>query len=42
MTILALSWPAAYLASVIVAVVGLFFCVSTWQILKTGREDRVR
>lgn len=37
MTILALSWPAAFLAGVTVAVVGLVLSVLTWQVFKTGR-----
>jgi hypothetical protein len=36
MTVLALSWPAAFLASVIVAVVGLVLSIATWQIFRTG------
>jgi hypothetical protein len=36
-TILALSWPAAFLFSVIVVVIGLVICVVTWQVFKTGR-----
>jgi hypothetical protein len=37
MTIVALSWPAAFIGSVTVAVVGLVLSVISWQILKTGR-----
>ena len=37
MTVLALSWPAAFLASVIVAIIGLVLSIATWQIFKTGR-----
>jgi hypothetical protein len=42
MTIVALSWPAAYLVSVIVASLGLVLSVFTWQIFKTGSDHRTR
>lgn len=37
MTVLALSWPAAFLLSVIVVTIGVVICVVTWQVFKTGR-----
>jgi hypothetical protein len=36
MTILALSWPAAFLAGVSIVVAGLVFTVLEWQVFKTG------